>query len=126
MKKWLLGVGSILVLTLGVYVPVLADGPQNVCDDPSVAQELKDAAGCTKPKKGVGQIASDLINVVLGLVGVVAVVVIIYGGFTFMTSSGDTAKVAQGKRILIYGVIGLVVSILASVIVNFVIRSVAG
>ena len=41
-----------------------------------------------------------------------------------MTSQGDSAKVAKGKNTLIYGVVGLIVALLAFAIVNFVLKSV--
>lgn len=65
-----------------------------------------------------------IINVALGVLGIVAVIVIIYGGFTYMTSSGDAAKITKAKNTIIYGVIGLVIALLAFAIVNFVISNV--
>ena len=67
---------------------------------------------------------SIIINVILSVLGIVAVIVIILGGFTYITSNGDAAKVTKGKNIILYGVIGLVVALLAFAIVNFVLGSV--
>ncbi|MBQ3326036.1 hypothetical protein IJG79_02750 [Candidatus Saccharibacteria bacterium] len=67
---------------------------------------------------------NTIINVVLGLIGFVAVVVIILGGVTYITSSGDTAKVTKAKNTILYGVIGLVIALLAFAIVNFVLSSI--
>ena len=64
------------------------------------------------------------LNWVFGIIGIVAVIMIILGGFTMMTSSGDPGKVKKGKDTILYGVIGLVVALLAVVIVNFVLNSV--
>ena len=63
----------------------------------------------------------NIINVVIGLLGIVAVIVIILGGIQYMTSSGDAGKVKKAKDTILYGVIGLIVCILAFAIVNFVI-----
>ena len=60
------------------------------------------------------------INVLLGVLGVAAVIVIILGGVTYVTSQGDASKVTKAKNTIIYGVIGLVISLLAFAIVNFV------
>lgn len=65
-----------------------------------------------------------VINVIVGVVGFVAVVMIVLGGVSFLTSQGDTAKVARGRNTVLYGVIGLVVALLAFAIVNFVITNV--
>ncbi len=61
-----------------------------------------------------------ILNTLFVLMGIVAVFMIIYGGFMMMTSAGDPGKVAKGKSTIIWGVIGLLVSILATTIVNFV------
>ncbi len=71
-------------------------------------------------------VVKTAINVVLGIVGVVAVAVIIIGGISFITSQGDTSKVAKARNTILYGVVGLVVALLAFAIVNFVLGSVFG
>ena len=65
-----------------------------------------------------------ILNVALGLIGFIAVVMIIVGGLQYTTSSGDTSKVAKAKNTIMYGVIGLVVALLAFAIVNFVLGNV--
>lgn len=65
-----------------------------------------------------------ILNVIIGLLSLVCVVVIIIGGITYMTSSGETTKVTKGKNTILYGIIGLVICILAFAIVNFVIANV--
>lgn len=67
---------------------------------------------------------SVVINVILGVVGFVAVVMIIIGGISFVTSQGDTSKVAKARNTILYGVVGLIVAILAFAIVNFVLSNV--
>lgn len=69
---------------------------------------------------------TKIINIVIGVLGIVCVVVIIIGGINYMTSSGDAGKVKKGKDTILYGVIGLVICALAFAIVNFVINSLNG
>ena len=92
----------------------------------SVAECGINAAGddVNKNPDGLMGVVKTIINVVLSVVGIIAVVMIILGGITFMTSQGDSAKVAKGKNTLIYGVVGLIVALLAFAIVNFVLKSV--
>ena len=66
-----------------------------------------------------------IITVVLGVLGIVAVVVIILGGVQYVTSSGDPGKVKKAKDTIMYGIIGLLVALLAYAIVNFVLSSVS-
>ncbi|MBR3322179.1 hypothetical protein IKG05_00860 [Candidatus Saccharibacteria bacterium] len=68
----------------------------------------------------------NIINAVIGVLGLVCVVVMIIGGVNYMTSSGDAGKVKKAKDTILYGLIGLVVCILAFAIVNFVIKNIIG
>lgn len=67
---------------------------------------------------------TSIINAVIAVLGIVAVVVIIVGGIGYMTSSGDAGKVKKAKDTILYGVIGLVIVVLAFAIVNFVILNI--
>lgn len=67
---------------------------------------------------------NTIISVVLGVLGILAVAYIIYGGFMFTTAAGDAAKTKKARETIMYGVIGLVVALLAFAIVNFVLTSV--
>lgn len=65
-----------------------------------------------------------ILNAVIGVLGIVAVIVIIMGGVGYMTSSGDANKVKKAKDTILYGVIGLVIVALSFAIVNFVISKI--
>lgn len=62
----------------------------------------------------------DVTDMLLLLAGALAVIVIIIGGLRYITSTGDAARVKQAKDTIFYGVIGLVVAILAYAIVKFI------
>ena len=65
-------------------------------------------------------LVTTIINIFSWVVGIVAVLMIIFAGFTYVTSAGgDGVKTA--KNIIIYAVIGLVVVAFAQVIVHFAI-----
>ena len=67
-----------------------------------------------------------IINAVIGVLGLVCVVIIIVGGVNYMTSSGDAGKVKNAKDTILYGIIGLVICVLAFAIVNFVLSNILG
>jgi len=74
---------------------------------------------------GLGQQELDqtlglLINVLLGLLGIIFLVLVIYAGFLWMTAGGDEKKVAKAKSIIITAVIGLVILLSAYAISTFV------
>lgn len=62
----------------------------------------------------------NIISVVLGLVGFIFIILVIYGGFLWMTASGDEKKVEKARGIITYAVIGLAIIAAAYMITNFV------
>ncbi len=67
-----------------------------------------------------------ILNAVFTIIGVVSVIMIILGGISYATSQGDPGKVKKGKDTILYGIIGLVVALLAFAIVNFVLGALGG
>ena len=63
-----------------------------------------------------------VVNVLLWVVGVLSVIMIIFSGFRYITSAGDTSKTKSAQSTLIYSVVGLIVAIMAWAIVNMVIN----
>lgn len=80
--------------------------------------------GVTGQQDDLMKILNVVINVVLGVIGFVAVAMIIMGGISFTTSQGDAAKTTKARNTILYGVVGLVISLLAFAIVNFVLSNV--
>ncbi len=69
----------------------------------------------------VNDLAKNVTNLLLYIVGIVAVIMMIIGGFLYITSSGDPSRTKSAKDTILYAVIGIVVALLAYAIVNFVI-----
>jgi hypothetical protein len=69
-------------------------------------------------------VASKVVNFFSVVVGFVSVIMIIYGGFRYITSGGDSGRVGNAKNTLIYAIIGLVIVALAQVLVHFVLNNV--
>jgi Zn-dependent protease with chaperone function len=68
----------------------------------------------------------SLINVALTFLGVVAVVIILLGGFKWMTAGGNDEKVGEAKRLIVAGIIGMAIILSAYAIASFVISSIVG
>lgn len=64
-----------------------------------------------------------IINVFMGLLGIVAVVIILYGGFLWMTAAGNEDRVEKAKSLIVAGVIGLAIILSAYAIARFVVNS---
>ncbi|MFH1412687.1 MAG: Ig-like domain-containing protein [bacterium] len=67
-------------------------------------------------------IAVNIIRIALGLLGILAVILIMYGGYVWMTASGDPAKVDKAKLILRNGTIGLLIILAAFAIATFILN----
>lgn len=65
----------------------------------------------------------DIVNILLFVIGTISVIMIIVGGLRYVLSGGDANSITAGKNTVLYAIIGLVVSIMAYAIVNFVIGS---
>jgi hypothetical protein len=70
--------------------------------------------------EGLSKIAQQITNLFSIIVGAIAIIMIIYGGFRYITSGGDSGKVGSAKNTLIYAIIGLIIVALAQLIVRFV------
>ena len=64
---------------------------------------------------------ASIIKVAMGLLGIVAVVIILIGGFTWMTAGGNDEKVGEAKKWIFSGVIGLAIILSAYALATFVI-----
>lgn len=63
----------------------------------------------------------NIINLLIYVIGAVAVIMIVIGGVKYTTSAGDQSNTTSAKNTIMYAVIGLVVAVLAYAIVGFVI-----
>ena len=98
------------------------------------AQSGTDNAGTVtldNPLGGTGAsdinlIIGQVINGVLGVVGSLALVLFIYGGFTWITAAGSNEKVTKGKDILIWATIGLIVIFMSYAFVRVILSDILG
>lgn len=71
-------------------------------------------------KTGSGSQIWTIVSFALGILGGIAIIVIVIGGFMYATSAGDSGKLTAAKNTILYAVVGLVVAIFAGAIVMFV------
>ena len=130
MKKIKMFVVGIAVMMAGLFaVPAMAAS----CPTGTLRQgeDLPSVAQCNLPKEEEQPGSTDLfktiqtiINWILAVLGVIAVIMIIIGGVSYMTSQGDPGKTMKGRDTILYGIIGLIIALLAYAIVNFVLANV--
>ncbi len=91
-------------------------GKTNAVTLPNPLDPTNKDPNASNPNVLIGKI----INAVLGIVGSLALIMFIYGGFTWMLAAGNQEKVQKGKDILIWATIGLIVIFSAYALVKFV------
>ena len=122
MKRWKQIIVS-LALVMGVgaaALPVSNVAAINVFDKCSGAGSNA-VCGAAAPDNNTSSMAKKIVNIMLTILGILAVIMIIFGGIRYVTSAGDASRVKSAKDTVMYSVVGLVVAILAYAIVNFVV-----
>ena len=69
-------------------------------------------------------VIKQISTTVLGVVALISVIMLIYGGIRYIISGGDSKKVTDAKNTLLYAIIGLVICFLSYAIINFVITAI--
>jgi hypothetical protein len=125
MKKIKLGLLSLLsVFTLMGAVQIFQSPAYAACSTPKTCiKEGSDSVGGNKDTTTLGQRITTIVNILLYLLGAIAVVMIVIGGIRYTTSNGESAQMTSAKNTILYAVVGLIVALLAYAIVNFVLDS---
>lgn len=118
-SKHLVSLAIISLLILPFFVlPALA-----ASDDPFGTNAVNNGLGNTLATGDPRAIIGRVINVALGFLGVIAVGIILLGGFKWMTAAGNEEKAAEARKLLGAGVIGLIIILASWGIATFVINS---
>lgn len=126
-----IGQGLLLVpaLVLGLSFAV-APAAFAACDTGAISSDpLGSGANCAQGSGtadnlfGQGGIFQTITNILLFLIGAIAVIMLIIGGVRYVVSGGDQAQVTSAKNTILYAIVGIVVAFLAYAAVNFVMSS---
>ncbi len=74
----------------------------------------------------IKHIAGNIINVALSFLGIIAVVIVLLGGFKYMVAGGNDEKTTEARKLIVSGIIGLAIILSAWAITTFVISSLIG
>ncbi len=87
--------------------------------------QAEDIPSLTDPLKNrdIPDLVGGIIQYVLGIIGILALVMFIYGGILWMTSGGSAEKIKKGKDTIVWAVLGLAIVFLSYAIVNFVLKA---
>lgn len=124
-------------LQLAMFVPAFALFASAVampayaaCDAGNIGETgLSGSADCAKGNgqsddlTGESGVFRTVTNILLFIIGAVAVIMLVIGGIRYTISGGDANQVSAAKNTILYAIIGIVVAILAYAAVNFVLNS---
>ena len=109
--------GALVGLALGIAAPAFLR---------QIADILGWSAATLPPGVGTSltliEIATNVLNFLLSVVGIVALIMLVVGAFMYLTAAGDESRIDTGKSIVKYSIIGITVALVALVLV----RQVAG
>ena len=121
--------GPALVLGLSFVAPTASAQTTANCNPAtggaSGGADCAQGTGTPNSLFASGGIFQTIVNVLLFLVGAIAVIMLIFGGIRYVTSGGDQNSVTAAKNTIMYAIIGIIVAILAYAVVNFVLTSLA-
>lgn len=115
-----------LALTLSFVTPSATFAATCTSGTGDVTQGPAGGAACAKPASGATDLFGPngifitITNILLFIIGAIAVVMLIIGGIRYVVSSGDQNAVTSAKNTILYAIIGIVVAFLAYAAVNFV------
>lgn len=126
-KNALRGLLVVPLIALGVslVVPAVQGGSTVAAFD----QGINEGAGAAQGKDQSADLFGDqgifrtITNVLLFIIGAIAVIMLIIGGIRYVVSGGDQNAVTGAKNTILYAIVGIVVAILAYAVVNFVLGS---
>ena len=110
------GVGTVATLCAGKAMALTVQEGAEAARADSMPAELVGANG----------VFTQISNTILYVVGVISVIMLVWGGLRYILSGGDNKKVTDAKNTIFYAIIGLIIAVLAFAIVNFVLNAIGG
>lgn len=110
------------LLTIGLGVALVAT-PVSALGEGGASAGIGAARGDNTPSNlvnGDSSIIKRAINIMLFAVGVLSVVMLIFGGFRYVISGGKKESVTNAKNTILYAIVGLLVAVFAYAIINFI------
>ena len=122
MKKFIKIVLPILAVAF-VATAFLTNGNVSATYTMADGAEAARCTDCPKDLFGETGIFRQITDTILYIVGIIAVIMLIWGGLRYVLSGGDSKKVTDAKNTILYAIIGLIISFLAYAIVHFIITA---
>lgn len=122
-KMILISLGLVSTLGLLPAVVVHADAASDACDGIKLVDPTAKCNNAAEGRSGFQNLIKKVINIFSVVIGAVSVIMIIFGGFRYIISGGDSSATKAAKDTIMYALIGLVIVLFAQVIVIFVLSN---
>jgi hypothetical protein len=118
---------AVQIVSQPVFAQDAATDQQNALCGGASELKINPTEGCngtdiSGSAEKLNVLIKNIINIFSVVVGIVAVIMIIVGGFRYITSGGDSGNVTGAKNTILYAIVGLVIVALAQFIVKFVLN----
>ena len=113
-------VAVIALLAVSAFSPVLLMNHEVSASAVSEIQKGTNQVSSASSGADLPSIAKTVVNTMLFIVGILAVIMIIFAGIRYITAHGDKGQVESAKNTLIYSIVGLVIAIIAYALVTWV------
>lgn len=125
MKKFFISVAAIIAL----LAPALAAQPaaalfENTKGDACAGVALNSAGDCSTPKGGLtlSVVLKDVLNILSAVVGIIAVIMVLVGGFRYIVAGGDSNAIQSARTTIVYALVGLAIAAMSQFLVQFVLN----
>jgi cytochrome bd-type quinol oxidase subunit 2 len=129
MKRLLVLSGICLTMLIGLVVMPLSATPvfagsatSDICNGVGATSGGGNCSGGGGPS--LGKVVKDVIDIFSIIVGITSVIMVIVGGFQYITSQGDSGKISGAKNTIMYALIGLVIVAFSQALVQLVLNKV--
>jgi|APEBP8051072433_1049376.scaffolds.fasta_scaffold04398_6 hypothetical protein len=132
LKSLILAIALPVAMAVPVVAPLSVHAAAANCGN-NQANQILDGAGTASGNDGlscdnggniattgVGTLAKKVVDWLSWAIGIISIIMIIFAGFKYITSGGESSNVSGAKNTLIYAIVGLVLVVLAQVIVKVV------
>ena len=125
LKSILISTLTVAVMVFGVSI-IYQTGNTEIAGavNSEITSGMNATSAGTSTPTNANVVIKNVTNTMFFIIGAVSVIMLIYGGIRYTTSGGNANSVTAAKNTVIYSIVGLVISILAYAIVNFVVTNI--
>ncbi|MFA6919158.1 MAG: hypothetical protein WC244_03570 [Patescibacteria group bacterium] len=121
-KKFIAGLLTLAIAVTMIGLPFVAGASTDLNTADENLNSFQTASGLGDAD--LSTMIGTLVKAILSLLGVVAILIVLYGGFKWMTAAGDEGKVDGAKKLIISGIIGIIIVVAAYAIASFVLSAI--